>query len=98
MNETNTIIQSILSKEKRSLIKKVFQTLLIVGIIMCCFYLVDFFDRDRMLEGIPAIGTLFKEMIPPNFNEVKKWMEPLLDTLVMSIAGTALALIFIFFR
>ena len=67
-----------------------------IGIILCCFYLVDFFDRDRMLEGLPAIGTLFKEMIPPNFNEVKKWMEPLLDTLVMSIAGTALALILSF--
>ena len=96
MKETNTIIQSILSKEKKSLIKKSFQTLLMIGIIMCCFYLVDFFDKDRMLEGMPAIGTLFKEMIPPNFNEVKKWMEPLLDTLVMSIAGTALALILSF--
>ena len=71
MKEKNTIIQSILSKEKRSLIKKIFQTLLLIGIIMCCFYLVDFFDKDRMLEGMPAIATLFKEMIPPNFNEVK---------------------------
>jgi phosphonate transport system permease protein len=96
VKETNTIIQSILSKEKKSLIKKGFQTLLMIGIIMCCFYMVDFFNRDRMLEGMPAIGTLFKEMIPPNFNEVKKWMEPLLDTLVMSIAGTALALILSF--
>ena len=50
MKKTNTIIQYIINIEKRSLIKKVFQTLLIVGIIMCCFYLVDFFDRDRMCQ------------------------------------------------
>jgi len=49
-----------------------------------------------MIEGIPSIGILFREMIPPNFNEVKKWLEPLLDTFVMSIAGTAFALILSF--
>ena len=93
MKEKNTIIQSILSKEKRSLIKKVFQTLLVVGIIMCCFYLVDFFDKERMFDGIPAISTLFKEMIPPDFSKIRNWIKPLSDTLVMSIAGTALAIV-----
>jgi len=37
--------------------------------------LVEFFDKERMLEGIPSLGILFKEMIPPNFNEEKKRIE-----------------------
>ena len=45
MQETDNIIQSILSKEKKSLVKQIFQTLLLISIIMCCFYLVDFFDN-----------------------------------------------------
>ena len=96
MKESNSVIQNILATERKSLIKKTFQTIAFVGIILVCFYLVDFFDKKRMLEGIPSIGILFKEMIPPNFNEVSKWMGPLLDTFVMSIAGTAFALILSF--
>ena len=96
MKDSNSIIQDILATEKKSLVKKSFQTLLFIGIVLTCFYLVEFFDKERMLEGMPSIGILFKEMIPPNFNEVKKWIEPLVDTLVMSIAGTAFALILSF--
>jgi len=96
MKESNSIIQNILATERKSLVKKSFQTIGFVGIILACFYLVDFFDKERMLEGIPSIGILFKEMIPPNFNEISKWMRPLLDTFVMSIAGTAFALILSF--
>jgi len=96
MNESNSIIQKILATEKKSLAKKGFQTLLFIVIVIACFYMVDFFDKQRMLEGIPSIGILFKEMIPPDFTEATKWMSPLLDTLVMSIAGTAFALILSF--
>ena len=71
MKESNSIIQNILATEKKSLVKKSFQTLLFIGLILTCFYLVEFFDKERMLEGFPSLGILFKEMIPPNFIEVK---------------------------
>ena len=96
MKESDSVVQNILATERKSLIKRIFQTIVFFGIVLTCFYLVDFFDKERMLDGIPSIGILFKEMIPPNFDEVKKWIEPLVDTLVMSIAGTAFALILSF--
>jgi phosphonate transport system permease protein len=33
-------------------------------------------------------------MVPPNFTRWQSWIKPLLDTLAMSIAGTALAVLF----
>ena len=96
MKKSSSMVKSILAAEKKSLIRKILQTLAFVSIVVICFYTVDFFDKQRMLEGIPSIGILFIEMIPPNFNEYDKWIGPLIDTFVMSIAGTAFALILSF--
>ncbi|MEP6407678.1 MAG: phosphonate ABC transporter, permease protein PhnE, partial [Marinobacter sp.] len=41
--------------------------------------------------GVPAIATLLRESLPPDFTNVMDWVSPLLDTLAMSIAGTAIA-------
>ena len=41
MKESNSIIQNILASEKKSLVKKSFQTLLFIGIVLTCFYLVE---------------------------------------------------------
>jgi phosphonate transport system permease protein len=59
-------------------------------IIACCFY-VGLFDQKRMLDGIPSIFGLMVESVPPNFSEAASWIKPLLDTLAMSVAGTAIA-------
>ena len=37
---------------------------------------------------------LLGEMIPPDFTNYQDWVTPLLDTLAMSVAGTALAILF----
>jgi phosphonate transport system permease protein len=50
-------------------------------------------DLDRLTEGLPAIGTLFREMFPPNFADARSWIRPIFDTLAMSIAGTALSIV-----
>lgn len=52
-----------------------------------------FFDAQRFSEGAPAIRQLGAEMIPPNFERWEKWVKPLLDTLSMSVAGTALTMV-----
>jgi phosphonate transport system permease protein len=62
-----------------------------VPLIAASFYYVGLFDRKRMLEGIPAILSLMTESVPPNFADAANWIKPLLDTLAMSIAGTAIA-------
>ena len=40
------------------------------------------------------MAQLASEMVPPNFSRWQSWIKPLLDTLAMSIAGTALAVLF----
>lgn len=52
-----------------------------------------FFDAQRFSDGLPAIRQLCSEMIPPNFERWEKWITPLTDTLLMSIAGTALTIL-----
>lgn len=52
-----------------------------------------FFDAARFAEGLPALAQLGSEMVPPNFTRWQSWLKPLLDTLAMSVAGTALTVI-----
>jgi len=51
------------------------------------------FDPQRFIEGAPALGQLFAEMVPPDFGRWRSWLVPLRDTLAMSIAGTVVAVI-----
>ncbi len=71
---------------------KVLQMALVILIIVICFHYVGLLDGARLEEGIPSIFSLFKESIPPDFSDAKSWIKPVLDTLAMSIAGTALAI------
>ncbi len=69
---------------------------LAVGIIAVCLValgITGFFDAERFADGLPAMAQLFSEMVPPDFSRWRAWLKPLLDTLAMSIAGTALAVV-----
>ena len=66
---------------------------LVLLVILLCAWLTDLLDVQRMSEGIPAIGTLLTEMFPPDFTEVESWVRPMVDTIAMSIAGTALSIV-----
>ncbi len=70
-------------------------TLITTVVVVCVIALAitGFFDARRFIDGGPAIAQLASEMVPPNFARWQQWMRPLLDTLAMSIAGTALAVI-----
>lgn len=73
------------------------QARLVAGIVAVCLaalWLTGFFDLTRFVEGAPAVAQLASEMVPPDFSRWQNWIKPLLDTLAMSIAGTALAVIF----
>ncbi len=63
----------------------------LVLIAVSLFY-VGVFDLKRMAVGIPSIFGLIRESLPPNFEDLRSWVKPLLDTLAMSVAGTALAI------
>jgi phosphonate transport system permease protein len=69
---------------------------LVASILATCLValaITGFFDARRFIEGAPAIAQLASEMVPPDFTRWHHWLRPLVDTLAMSIAGTALAVI-----
>ena len=63
----------------------------IIAVCVVALAITGFFDAERFADGIPAMAQLFSEMVPPDFSRWRSWLKPLLDTLAMSIAGTALA-------
>ncbi len=66
----------------------------IAGVSVLALWASGFFDAARFLEGAPALAQLASEMWPPDFSRWQEWLWPLSDTLAMSVAGTALAVVF----
>jgi phosphonate transport system permease protein len=50
-------------------------------------------DAVRLAEGVPSIVRLAGEMLPPDFHNARDWIKPLFQTVIMSVAGTALAFV-----
>jgi len=72
------------------------QAILVGAVALACLvalWLTGFFDAARFIDGGPAFAQLFSEMVPPDFSRWRSWVKPLADTLAMSIAGTALAVV-----
>jgi phosphonate transport system permease protein len=90
MNDT---FDNIINHQQRSWHHSILKVAVISAVIAVSAYYVGLFDPDRMLEGIPSIIGLIIEGIPPDFSDAKAWIIPLVDTLAMSIAGTALSLL-----
>ena len=65
----------------------------VVLVCAAALAITGFFDAQRFAEGLPALAQLADEMVPPDFSRWRAWVRPLLDTLAMSIAGTALAVV-----
>jgi phosphonate transport system permease protein len=70
-------------------------TWLLAGLaVLVAFYYVGLLDFSMLAQGLPAIAVLMGESFPPDFTNAASWLRPLLDTLAMSVAGTALAVAF----
>ncbi|NOY70923.1 MAG: phosphonate ABC transporter, permease protein PhnE [Gammaproteobacteria bacterium] len=83
----------ILQKERLKRRKLSFQLVLIALVIVVCAYVSELFDGQRLIAGVPSLLLIFSESIPPDFSDWQSWLRPLFDTLAMSIAGTALAML-----
>jgi phosphonate transport system permease protein len=90
----NSKYTEIIAAQERGGRKLLLQVLVVLALILLSSYYTGLLDADRMLEGVPSILTLMSESVPPNFGDIQSWISPLLDTLAMSVAGTALAIIF----
>ena len=65
----------------------------VVAVVLVASWLTGLLDGRRLAEGVPALGQLFAEMMPPDFARWRNWVGPIVDTLAMSVAGTALAVV-----
>lgn len=63
----------------------------VLTLILLASWYVGLLKFSVLADGVPAIMTLAGESVPPDFSNFGNWLMPLLDTLAMSIAGTALA-------
>jgi phosphonate transport system permease protein len=84
----DTIIWAVKKRHRKSMI----QTGAVLVLVVVFSFYTGLFNPVRLAEGIPSILSLMAEGFPPDFGEWRSWILPLLDTLAMSVAGTALAL------
>ena len=82
---------SVRDEHARGWRSKLWQAGLVLAVVFFASWYVNLLDFRTLANGVPAIATLLRESLPPDFTNVMDWMSPLLDTLAMSIAGTAIA-------
>lgn len=85
---------AVLVEERRGRRATALQVLVVALAVLACVWITGLLDGDRLSEGLPAIGVMTGEMIPPDFSRWQAWVRPMLDTIAMSVAGTALAVLF----
>ena len=86
--------EQLLRQQHRQWYRSIMIGAIIFLVICICFYLVGLLDRARLADGVPSGFRLVSQMLPPDFSDAVNWIKPLFDTLAMSIAGTAIAIIF----
>lgn len=83
----------ILTQQQRAWNRTLASGTMLLVIVLACLYYVGLFDATRLAEGVPSLISLVGEMFPPDFSQAKTWIKPLIDTLAMSVAGTAIAVL-----
>lgn len=83
----------VLGRQRQAWNRSLRHLLGVLAVVAVCWYYVGLFDGQRLSEGVPSLFSLVGEMFPPNFASAENWVKPLLDTLAMSIAGTAIAVL-----
>jgi phosphonate transport system permease protein len=89
----STTHDSILDQQKAAWNRAALQGCIVCLLVLVSAAYVGLFDIRRLSEGIPSIFSLLGEMLPPDFSNAGRWLRPLLDTVAMSVAGTALAIV-----
>ncbi len=65
----------------------------LIALVLVSAGFTGLFDGERLAGAPEAFAVLGSEMVPPDFTNVRDWIRPLIDTLAMSVAGTALAVV-----
>ncbi|MEO0537819.1 MAG: phosphonate ABC transporter, permease protein PhnE [Cyanobacteria bacterium P01_A01_bin.123] len=91
MSVTHESFDSLLHQYQRGWFRQLSRVCLLVIIVFTSFVIVELLNVGRMVDGIPAIANLLGDMFPPDFSRFPAWISPMIDTLAMSVAGTAIA-------
>jgi len=90
-------LNAVLAARKRQLRRGALQTAFVLFLVVASLGHADFFNPQRYAEGAHGIFQIIvREGLPPDFSRWASWGRPLLDTLAMSIGGTALSVLFSF--
>ena len=92
MEQSKRDVSSVLEKERHGRLRLLAQVGIAIAFVILCMWVTELLNGSRMAEGIPAITIVFGEMVPPDFTRWRAWVSPLIDTVAMSVAGTALAI------
>lgn len=85
--------ERLLQQQRHQANRSIRVTAILILIIWISFYLVGLLEGERLADGVPSGLRLVGEMLPPDFSNLAKWIKPIFDTLAMSIAGTAIAVL-----
>jgi phosphonate transport system permease protein len=85
---------ALLAEDRRARTRLAGLVAAVLAVCLGALAVAGFFDWQRFADGGPALAQLASEMVPPDFARWRHWLAPLRDTLAMSIAGTALAVVF----
>lgn len=86
--------EALIRQSRREWFKTTYGVVTSVVVVIACACYVGLLDMRRLAEGIPSILQLVRETVPPDFREFQSWIRPVVDTLAMSVSGTALAILF----
>jgi phosphonate transport system permease protein len=86
--------QAIIARDGAARMRRSAVLALVLAGVTVAVWVTGLLDARRFADAWPAVVQLTSEMFPPDFSRYPKWLRPLLDTLAMSVAGTALAVTF----
>ena len=89
---TNAVYATIVRLERHRRVRAVLGAAVVAAIVLGCCGYVGLLDASRLSDGVPALFSLIGEMWPPDFTRAGSWVKPMLDTVAMSVAGTAIAI------
>src|SRR5262245_35374200 len=80
-------------EEARRWTKSFAASILLFLVVILCAAGTGLLDIPRLVQGTPSIAKLAGEMAPPDFRNAGDWVKPLFQTVIMSVAGTSLAVL-----
>ena len=86
-------VESILATGQRLRRRQLLLTIIGLGIIGGFCGYAGVLDPSRYADVLPTIFQLASDAIPPDFSRWRNWGRPLMETLSMSVAGTAFGLL-----